>query len=237
MAEHWNTYMDDDGKMNTDVETAYGRIEGSVMRRIREINFRNCDQKHHEAIVHLFAIHLVRSRSYNLFYESVRDSVLPRFVSEIVEDPRTDELFQAENGRSAVVGELRSIVTTHVDRMFRNKRDSVQSAVTTSGAIVGRLRGLHIQVIELDSSLPGFVLGDVPIVHANLEQKRFGFRDRLAIDDADLIMGPLSRRVLVCFTPDRVQSKLLRSKKKSQGSMRSCYMRVIAKFRVIRMTN
>jgi hypothetical protein len=70
---------------------------------------------------------------------------------------------------------------------------------------VERLQALHTQIIEIDDGLPGLVLGDVPVIHANLSEGRFGYRDRLAIGDADLIMAPLTRRVLICFsaTPDQ----------------------------------
>ena len=60
-----------------------------------------------------------------------------------------------------------------------------------------------VQVIEVAESLPGLVIGDVPVVHAHPASGRSGYRDRLAFDDADLIIGPLTRRVAVCFSQQR----------------------------------
>jgi hypothetical protein len=59
-------------------------------------------------------------------------------------------------------------------------------------------------VIEIDESIKaGFAFGDVPVVHAKLETRQFGFRDRLAVGDADLVMTPLTRRSAVFFTSQR----------------------------------
>lgn len=71
----------------------------------------------------------------------------------------------------------------------------------------------HLQVIEAAPTLPGFVIGDVPVVHALLASQRFGFRDRLAIGDADYVAGPISRRVAVLFTVNRLPHKVIQTKK------------------------
>lgn len=76
----------------------------------------------------------------------------------------------------------------------------VQSMVRQHDQMASRLNGLHMQVVELASGIPGFVLGDTPVVHADTQTGRYGFRDRLALGDANLILGPLTRRTAACFT-------------------------------------
>jgi hypothetical protein len=56
------------------------------------------------------------------------------------------------------------------------------------------------QVLTIADNLPGLPIGDAPVVHGNLDSARFGFRDRLAIGDSNLIMVPLTRRVAMCLT-------------------------------------
>lgn len=96
-------------------------------------------------------------------------------------------------------------------------RASVENLPHFQGRIRDMLAKFHLQVIETDERLPGFILGDVPVVHALLATQRFGFRDRLALGDSDFVAGPISRRVAVLFTKDRlphtrVQTKRLVSK-------------------------
>jgi hypothetical protein len=64
--------------------------------------------------------------------------------------------------------------------------------------------------------LPGFVLSDVPIVHVDSRTRRYGFRDELAIGDADLIVGPLSRRTAVCLTAEPMEHLAVTTKKATQ---------------------
>lgn len=64
--------------------------------------------------------------------------------------------------------------------------------------------------------MPGFVLSDVPIVHADSRTGRYGFRDELAIGDADLIVGPLTRRTTVCLTAEPMEHFAVTTKKATQ---------------------
>src|SRR6266545_4365299 len=70
-----------------------------------------------------------------------------------------------------------------------------------------------MQVIWSQPPLPGFILGDVPVVHAQVDTERFGWRDLLAIGDANLIIGPLTRRVAVCFSATRVPYTQLKTRR------------------------
>ena len=74
----------------------------------------------------------------------------------------------------------------------------------------------HLQVITSPPELPGFVLSDVPFVHIDSQTGRYGYRDGLAVDDADLIVAPLTRRTVVCLTAEPMDHFALTTKKATQ---------------------
>jgi Protein of unknown function (DUF4238) len=92
----------------------------------------------------------------------------------------------------------------------------VDSMVRVYDDIVTGFATRHVQVISTPPELPGFVLSDVPIVHADSRTGRYGFRDGLAIDDADLIVGPLTRRIAVCLTAEPMEHFAVTTKKSTQ---------------------
>jgi len=92
----------------------------------------------------------------------------------------------------------------------------VQSMARTSRKIREMFDEWTVQVIAVEPPLPGFVLGDIPVVHADTKCGRYGFRDRLAIGDADLIIGPLTRRTAALMTSTGTRDTTLRVKKQVQ---------------------
>ena len=72
------------------------------------------------------------------------------------------------------------------------------------GVVTDLLERFHLQIVELDEGLPGFALGDTPVLHIATRDHRFGFRDDLAVGDADLIAGPLTRTTAACFTAEEL---------------------------------
>lgn len=76
----------------------------------------------------------------------------------------------------------------------------VEAMSAQLGVITDLLERFHLQIVELDEGLPGFALGDTPVLHIATRDHRFGFRDDLAVGDADLIAGPLTRTTAACFT-------------------------------------
>ena len=47
-----------------------------------------------------------------------------------------------------------------------------------------KLNNFNLQIVEVETRLPGLVLGDTPVVHAMLDGGRYGFRDQVALGDA-----------------------------------------------------
>ena len=88
-----------------------------------------------------------------------------------------------------------------------------ESTTRQHDQIAEMLNRFSMQVVWTDHSLPGFVLADVPVVHANTQTGQYGFRDGLAIGDADLIIGPLTRRVATCFSTTRLPHERLRTRR------------------------
>ena len=62
------------------------------------------------------------------------------------------------------------------------------------------MTGVQTCALPIYRKLPGFVLGDVPVVHYQPTDGRFGFDSDLAIGDAGSIIGAITRRKAVLFT-------------------------------------
>lgn len=83
------------------------------------------------------------------------------------------------------------------------------------------LSKLYVQVITAsdrlrtsDQSPIGFALGDIPVVHADTKTGRYGFRDGLAVMDANFIAGPLTRTTAAVLTvrPERPADLVVKKK-------------------------
>jgi hypothetical protein len=59
----------------------------------------------------------------------------------------------------------------------------------------------------------GFVLADQPVLHARPDEERYGFASQLALGDADLIMMPIQRRLLACYTGQPLLNFTLKTKR------------------------
>lgn len=195
----FTTFVDGD-EVITDLELAFARIERRVLNQIRDVSTSRRGSDLHSAIANLFAIHLVRSPSFKAFGKRIEADFRDPAVSDLVADERLPEMFERQFGRLPSDVELHAIVAEQCDRFLDNPYTAAGSMARQHDAIAEKLCEFHLQVIALDSALPGFVLGDTPIVHADLKTGRYGFRDSLAIGDASLIIGPLTRRTAVCFT-------------------------------------
>ena len=76
----------------------------------------------------------------------------------------------------------------------------VESMLKQHDQMAEMLNGFHLQTIEISPDLPGLAISDTLIVHARPARSEYGFRDRLALGDATLVIGPLTRHTAVCFT-------------------------------------
>ena len=74
----------------------------------------------------------------------------------------------------------------------------------------------HVQLVEVPTWMPGFVLADQPVLHARPSEGRFGFASQLAVGGADLIMMPIRRRLLACYTGQPLANFTLKTKRALQ---------------------
>lgn len=199
----FTTFVDGE-EVFTDLELAFARIERKVLNQIRDVSSSRRGSDLHSAVANLFSIHLVRSPSFKAFGKRIEADFRGPAIDDLASDERLPEMFQKQFGRPPLDGELHAIVAEQCDKFLDDPYTPAGSMARQHDAIAEKLCGFDMQVIELDPGLPGLVLGDTPIVHADLATGRYGFRDSLAIGDASLIIGPLTRRTAVCFTAVRL---------------------------------
>lgn len=199
--EYGFTTFLDAGVPNGLLETAFMSVERRVLNEIRTIGVTRQEPQQKADVANLFAIHLVRSPSFKSFHQQVGDRFRHDRVTEYARDAELIERFTISEGRPPDDGELSDLALRVYDEMVADPMSLVASMIRQHDAIAEALNRLHLQVVELAGGhLPGFVVGDTPVVHAVLDEGRYGFRDRLALGDADFIIGPLTRTTAACFS-------------------------------------
>jgi hypothetical protein len=203
------------GVPNDLLERAFVSVERRVLNEIRNISVDRCGPQQKADVANLFAIHLVRSPAFKDFHRDIGDRFRSVDVPAFVNNPEYIERFEASEGRTPSEAELLELALRAYDDLATDPMSLVKTMIRQHDAIAEKLNGFHLQVIALaDSRLPGFVVGDTPVVHAALERGRYGFRDRLALGDASFIIGPLSRTTAACFSARRLRPELVKTKKR-----------------------
>ncbi len=194
------------------LERAFASVERTVLNQVRTVSATNRGPDLHGAVADLSAIHLVRSPSFRDF-RVVQEGFRRDGANELAAEPRLPEVFERHVGRPPVAGELLDTAETQLDRYLEEPSLLAESMARQHNQIAERLSRFHLQVVEIAVGLPGLVLADTPIVHADLGSGRYGFRDRLALLEASLIIGPLTRSVAACFSATRLPPATLRTHK------------------------
>jgi hypothetical protein len=211
--EGFNSSVLTDGTESEWLEDAFASVERAVLNQIREVGPKRAGAEQRAAVANLFAIHLVRSDSFLDTHDRVLKAVKREAVPRICAEERVLELFVSEYGREPEPGEIETIALKGLATDEHGRRTVTESMARQHDNLAEMLHSLAMQVVWTEHPLPGFILGDVPVVHANTAEGQFGFRDGLALGDADLVIGPISRRVAVCFTMQRLPHSQLRTKK------------------------
>jgi hypothetical protein len=213
--EHWHSVIDPTtGSIDTELEETFAKLESRVLDEVRRVRIGHLTPEQVSAIINLFAIHIARSEMLRLWSDDLSRRVLPNIIREVSSSPEARVRFEAQFGRPPEAGELDAIAQQISDQRSASGEWRRDTIAHNHDGVVDRLTSLHVQIVEVDDSLPGLAIGDVPVVHANLGDGRFGYRDRLAIGDADLIMGPLTRRALACFSATRDANVCITTKRK-----------------------
>lgn len=211
--EHGFTTFLEAGVPNDLLERAFASVESRVLNEIRSVTAhrRGPDQK--ADVANLFAIHLVRSPSFKAFHRHIEEKFRADDVHAFATNDNLIERFQTSKGRPPNDGELLDLALRSYDEMVSDPMSLVTAMIRQHDAMAEMLNRFHLQVIELVPHLPGFVIGDTPVVHAGLKQGRYGFRDHLALGDADFIVGPLTRTTAACFTARPLPPVLVKTRK------------------------
>ncbi|WP_162529949.1 DUF4238 domain-containing protein [Nocardioides caldifontis] len=203
------------GVPNDLLEKAFVSVEKRVLNEIRSIGINRCGPQQKADVANLFAIHLVRSPAFKDFHRDIGDRFRAVDVPDFANNPEYIERFEAFEGRPPTEAELLELALRAYDELASDPMSLVMTMIRQHDAIAEKLNGFHLQVVALaDSRLPGFVIGDTPVVHADLRSGRYGFRDRLALGDANFIIGPLSRTTAACFSARPLRPELIRTRKR-----------------------
>lgn len=203
------------GVPNDLLESAFVSVERRVLNEIRTVSVDRCGPRQKADVANLFAIHLVRSPAFKDFHHDIGDRFRGVDVPAFVNNPKYIQEFEASEGRTPTEAELLELALRAYDELAADPMSIVKTMIRRHDAIAEKLNGFYLQVITVaDSRLPGFVVGDTPVVHAALEDGRYGFRDRLALGDASFIIGPLTRTTAACFSARQLYPALIKTRKK-----------------------
>jgi len=207
----FTTYLDQTGRTNRELELAFSGVEGHMLNQIRSITPANCGPEKKAAVANLFAVHMVRSPAFKTMHERILRDFRANQVPNYATEPKLAVMFAAQYGREPKEGEIQQIALSSYDRMASDPAMAVNTTSRQHDQIAERLNNYYMQLIIVNPELPGFAIGDVPVIHAQTYSGRHGFRDHLAVGDANLILGPLSRRMAACFSAKPFQTSILTS--------------------------
>lgn len=203
------------GVPNDLLEKAFMTVERRVLNEVRRIDPSRRGPQQKADVANLFAVHLVRSPSFKTFHRHIGDQFRATDVPALVDNEEYTKRFEASEGRLPAAGELEEMALKVYDGMAADPMSLARTMARQHDAIAHRLNGFHLQMVAIaDHTLPGFIVGDTPVVHASLGDARYGFRDYLAINDANFIIGPLTRTTAACFSARPLEPVRIRTRKK-----------------------
>lgn len=215
--DHFNSVVTPAGLRDAQLEHRWAGIESSALELARAVSPANAHEDDTRAAVcEVFALHIVRSHAYLEAHRRIVEQVTEERTPGLVANPEARRLYIEQYGHEPTDDELAAAVASFAAEREGDNSWFVDSMVRVYDEIVTRFATRHVQVISTPPELPGFVLSDVPIVHADSRTRRYGFRDGLAIGDADLIVGPLTRRTAVCLTAEPMEHFAVTTKKATQ---------------------
>lgn len=223
----FTTYLIGDSPVDH-LEKGFASVEQSVLNQVRAVSATNRDPVLAGAVANLFAIHLVRSPSFRDFHAEVLHGFRQNGATELAADPRLPAVFEQHIGRPPAEGELLDTAQAQLDRFLEDPSLLAEAMARQHDKIAEKLSRFDLQVIEIAQGLPGLVLADTPVVHAHLDSGRYGFRDRLALLDASLIIGPVTRSVAACFSATRLSPATIRTHK-ALDALNALFIRAAAR--------
>lgn len=213
----FTTFLDAAGELNDVLERAFASLERTVLNDVRRVGPSNRGPELKAAVANLFAIHLVRNPAFKDFHESVLQDFAMDGLAGIAGETELAQRFEAQFARRPVGDELTRLVAEQFEEMRRDPITLATSMIRQHDLVADKLNRFHMQVIEIADHLPGLALGDAPVIHAKPSSNKYGFRDRLALLDAEVIVGPVTRRTAACFSVRPLRPVVVRTRKLLDG--------------------
>jgi hypothetical protein len=207
------TVIYDDGTADDSLEREYAKVERKVLNQIRDITATRITAEQKEALDHVAAIHLVRSLTFAAGHEELVEKWFNDSVTRLGVDPRVCALFEAQYGRQPGYGELQRVIASTAVNMMMGGGIMANGMRRVSANLPEILARWTVQLVQAPDWMPGFVLADQPIVHARPEEGRYGFRSKLAVGDANLLLMPIHRRLAAIYTSRPLPHFALRTKR------------------------
>jgi hypothetical protein len=212
----YNTRIDSTGKPDSRLEREFAKLERPILDQIRRVTPTTCGPDLGGAVVTLFALHLVRSEAFQFSHSRIVEQLRQDWLPELAAEPEVRKHYVADYGKAPTDQDIIGIGERILEENVRANRLHVDGMVRLYNKIANHLAKFYVQVITSDQLGLGFALGDVPVVHANTSAGQYGFRDRLAIGDANLIIGPLTRFTAAALSVQPRESAKLTVKKRLQ---------------------
>ena len=196
----YNTQIGSTGDPDSRLEREFAKLERPILDQIRRVTPTTCGPDLCAAVVTLFAVHLVRSEAFQFAHSQVVEQLRQDWLPQLATEPEVRRRYEADYGGAPTDNDIIRIGERILEENVRANRLHVDGMVRIYNKIASQLAKFYVQVITSDQLGIGFALGDVPVVHANTRTGQYGFRDRLAVGDADLIIGPLTRSAAVALS-------------------------------------
>jgi len=214
VAPGYTAHVTPSGEAVATLEHEFAKVERSMTDQIRRASPTYLGETTRQAIITLFAMHLVRSPSFLATHERIAQEVVEERVPRLIEREGLLQNYRQQFGASATVTEMQNHVRDLWAEMLEGNRMHVDGMIRQYNTLLDYLSRFHIQLLTVGIPDYGFVLSDVPVVHANTAAKRYGFRDGLGVAEADLFIGPLTRTTAALFSCHRERHETFRVKKK-----------------------
>ncbi|MGD9794415.1 MAG: DUF4238 domain-containing protein [Acidimicrobiia bacterium] len=213
---NYNSYTSGDGELVDELEREWSKVEAKTLRRVRELSPANArDPQMRVAVCSLMAVHLVRSKPFERVHHTLWGEVVTDIQVRIGDDERARRAFIADKGREPLPGEMAALASGIADQQSGTRFQLIDSMARIFNRVSAQLMTWELQVITIDPSVgASFILGDVPVAHARRASGRFGFRDGLAVGDADVIGAPITSTTAVLLTTERLPHVMFRTKVK-----------------------
>lgn len=203
-----------DGEVDDSLEREFGDREQRFLNEVRRVQLNHpVTDIQKSALDELAAVHLVRNVSFALAHDKVVHDSTQEVVNQLAGDEEALARFIRDRRRSPEPGELKALVAAVAEDLVNGPDFFASGVRRVAGSIPRMLRKWRVQLVGSVQGVPGFVLSDNPILHGRRREGRFGFRDGVAIGDADTIVVPISRRLVAFYSSERRPDVEIRTKK------------------------